>query len=84
MTRDDARVIASGLLPEGQDVMRDLTPAGRAEVRAAIERLLDVAGVGLTDMQRLAIQCGNEPYADYRVCHTCAGCGHVPVDLDPK
>lgn len=79
MTRDDAKVIASGLLPDGQDPVRDLSPAGRAEVRAAIERLLDIAGVGLTDMQRLAIQCGNEPYADDKVCPTCKGCGHVPA-----
>lgn len=32
---------------------------------------------GLSDMQRLAIACGNEPYADDKVCPTCSGKGHV-------
>ena len=35
---------------------------------------------GLTSMQRLAIACGNEPYADERICPTCDGSGHVPAD----
>lgn len=79
MTRDDARTIAAGLLADGLDPSK-LTPAGRQELRAAIDRLLDLAGVGLTDMQRLAILCGNEPYADYHVCETCKGKGYVPAD----
>lgn len=32
---------------------------------------------GLTELQRLAITCGNEPYADAKVCPACKGFGHV-------
>lgn len=34
-------------------------------------------GRGLSDRQRLAITCGNEPYADDKVCPACAGRGYV-------
>jgi hypothetical protein len=80
MTRDDAKTIAKGLLHDGMEP-RSLTPAGRQELLDAIERLLDVAGVGLDDMQRLAIQCGNEPYADYKVCPHCSGRGYLASEL---
>ena len=32
---------------------------------------------GLSDMQRLAIACGNEPYGDEQVCERCAGSGLI-------
>ncbi len=32
---------------------------------------------GLTDMQRLAIACGNHPYSDDKVCPQCNGSGTV-------
>ena len=38
---------------------------------------------GLTDMQRLAIACGNEPYADMSVCPTCNGKGMIPCGTSP-
>jgi hypothetical protein len=33
---------------------------------------------GLSLEQRAAIGCGNEPYADEKVCPSCQGKGHVP------
>ena len=56
MRRDAARTLAAGLLHHGLDADK-LTPLGRAELRAAIEKLLDLANVGLTDSERLAITC---------------------------
>lgn len=76
VNRNDARTIAHGLLADGLDVST-LTPQGRRELRFAIDRLLALANVGLTDMERMAIACGNEPYADYRVCPHCGGSGKV-------
>jgi hypothetical protein len=37
---------------------------------------------GLSTMQRVAISCGNDPYADEAVCPQCKGRGHVSVDLE--
>jgi len=34
---------------------------------------------GLSDLQRLAIKCGNEPYADDIVCPICDGNGVVNI-----
>lgn len=34
---------------------------------------------GITPQQRLAIMCGNEPYADDIVCPICDGDGEVTV-----
>ena len=39
LTRNDARIIAKGLLPDGLDVSK-LTPGGRQELRDAIDKLL--------------------------------------------
>lgn len=38
--------------------------------------------IGLGNMQRVAIACGNDPYADEAVCPNCHGRGHVSVDLE--
>ena len=38
-----------------------------------------LSGAGLSDLQRLAIACGNDPYTDEMVCPQCKGCGHVPA-----
>jgi hypothetical protein len=40
-------------------------------------KVMATPALGLSDMQRLAISCGNEPYADDKVCPTCGGKGHV-------
>ena len=39
MNRDDARTIASGLFPSGQDI-ESLTPQGREEIRQAVDVIL--------------------------------------------
>lgn len=44
MSKEDARVIACGLLHDGLDARR-LTPKARDEIKAAIERLLKLAPV---------------------------------------
>lgn len=38
--------------------------------------------IGLSNMQRVAIACGNDAYADESVCPQCHGRGHVSVDLE--
>lgn len=42
MSKEDARVIACGLLHDGLDARR-LTPKARDEIKAAITRLLELA-----------------------------------------
>lgn len=39
---------------------------------------------GLSDQQRLAIACGNEPYADDKVCPECKGLGYVSALKSPS
>lgn len=39
---------------------------------------MDTKSAGLSDMARLAINCGNHPYEDERICPACGGKGHVP------
>lgn len=41
MKRSDARVLLNGLFPEGYDV-RTLTPNGKREVIAAIDKILEL------------------------------------------
>jgi hypothetical protein len=35
--------------------------------------------VGLSNSQRCALSCGNDPYADFQVCKACSGHGYVPM-----
>lgn len=74
MTNEQIIEVGKALLPY---LRNDLDPAdlGRAahDAAAALRR----GGSGLSDQQRCAIACGNEPYADDKVCPTCGGCGHV-------
>lgn len=48
MTRTDARILMCGLIPDGFNAAR-LTPKGRDEVRAAIDKLLELCHDPLMD-----------------------------------
>lgn len=61
---DPAGPVASACLDEIGIRLRDI-------------RSLRSAALGLTPSQRGAIACGNEPYADDKICPTCGGRGHV-------
>jgi hypothetical protein len=77
MTTEQIIEVGKALLPY---LRNDLTSAelGTAahDAAAALCRSGKPA-TGLSDMQRLAIACGNEPYADNKVCTTCEGKGYV-------
>lgn len=72
MTNEQVIEVGKALLPY---LRNDLTPEqlGTAahDAAAALRR------GGLSDQQRLAIACGNEPYADDNVCPNCRGFGYV-------
>lgn len=74
MTTEQIIAVGKALLPY---LRNDLTAAelGTAAHDAATALRGDR---GLSDMQRFAISCGNEPYADDKVCPTCNGRGCVP------
>lgn len=77
MTNEQVIEVGKALLPY---LRADLKPEdlGTAAHDAAVA-LRKAAGFshGLSDRQRLAISCGNEPYADEKVCPGCGGLGYV-------
>jgi len=71
--------VGKALLPY---LRADLTSdeLGKAAHDAAAALLRARLGdVGLSDRQRLALKCGNDPYADHQVCKACSGNGYVPM-----
>ena len=69
--------VGKALLPY---LRRDLRPEELgAAAHDAVAALRRSSGLpqGLSDRQRLAIACGNEPYADEKVCPNCRGFGTV-------
>lgn len=76
MTNEQIIEVGKALLPY---LRNDLSPAelGTAahDAAAALRRVGRPSG--LSDIQRLAISCGNEPYADDKVCPNCKGLGYV-------
>lgn len=78
MTTEQIVEIGRALLPY---LRTDLTAAELGTAAHDAGAALRRAGrpAGLSDRQRLAIACGNDPYADDKVCPTCAGRGCISV-----
>ena len=51
LTREDARVIFAGLVHDAIDA-RKLTPAARDEIRAALDKLLEITATGVSQQHR--------------------------------
>lgn len=70
----DAAIDALGI----EDVRHTLKVATALAKNALTKTRMAERPSALTDLHKLAIACGNEPFADEMVCLKCEGRGHVP------
>lgn len=83
ITLNTAQIIEVGraLLPYLRDNLTAEELGNAAYDAAAALFKAKFGDVGLANMQRVAIACGNDPYADEQICPECKGRGHVSIDL---
>jgi len=77
MTTEQIIEVGKALLPYLRSDLRPEELGTAAHDAAAALRRSSGLPKGLSDRQRLAIACGNEPYADEKVCPECRGFGTV-------
>lgn len=77
MTNEQVIEVGKALLPYLRTDLRPEELGTAAHDAAAALRRANGIPPGLTDLQRLALQCGNVPYEDDKVCPKCDGRGYV-------
>lgn len=71
--------IGKALLPYLRNDLTEVELGKAAHDAAAALLRARLGDVGLSNSQRCALSCGNEPYADFHVCKACSGSGYVPM-----